>query len=126
MVRAVLLAIVLVAAAFDVRYRRIPNWVSASGILLGFGLNGITHRAAGLAFTFEGLALAFGVYLVMYLLHAVGAGDVKLMSAVGALVGWRDWLDIFLITAIFGGVVAVVVSVVQGRLKKTLGNLGFI
>jgi prepilin peptidase CpaA len=38
----------------------------------------------------------------------MGAGDVKLMAAVGALVGWRDWFGTFLITAIIGGAMALI------------------
>ena len=124
--QAVLLALVLVAAVFDLRYRRIPNWLSAAAAALGFALNGLLQGAAGLTFAFEGFALGFSIYFAMYMLHAVGGGDVKLMSAAGALAGWQNWLDIFLITAILGGFVAVVVSLVQGRLKQTLCNIGFI
>jgi len=74
----------------------------------------------------KGIGLGFAVYLALYSLRAMGAGDVKLMAAVGSLVGWQDWFGVFLITAIIGGVLAVAASVVKGRLRKTLFNVSFI
>jgi prepilin peptidase CpaA len=56
----------------------------------------------------------------------MGAGDVKLMAAVGAMVGWEDWFGIFVITAILGGLMALILAAAHGRIKKTLWNVGFI
>ena len=80
----------------------------------------------GLRFALKGLGLGFGVYLVLYALRAMGAGDVKLMAAVGAIVGWEDWFGIFIITAIIGGIMSLILVVVARTLKKTLFNVGFI
>jgi len=126
-VEAALLIVLLAAAVYDVRYRRIPNWVSVGGALLGVALNAFLYRGTpGLIFAFKGLALGFGIYFVLYAIHAMGAGDVKLMGAVGALVGWQDWCGIFLVTAILGGFMALLLSLARGRLKKTFWNVGFI
>ena len=132
-VEIVLLVLVLLAAAYDVRYRRIPNWLNVGGVIAGLMLNSFLRSAApavfswsGLAFGLAGLGLAFAVYFVLYALRAMGAGDVKLMAAVGSLVGWQDWFGIFLITAIVGGVMAVVVSLARKRLKTTVWNVGYI
>ena len=132
-VQVVLISLVLTAAWFDVRYRRIPNWLSVSGVAVGLLLNAFlvgrgsqVFSVDGLVFALQGLAAGFGAYLFLYLLHAMGAGDVKLMAAVGALVGWRDWMGIFIITAILGGVAAIVLSALRKRLGKTFWNVGFI
>jgi len=125
--QVILLIVVLAAAVYDVRYRRIPNWIAVSGALAGMALNSFLYRGVpGLLFALEGLALGFGVYFVLYLLHAMGAGDVKLMGAIGALVGWQDWFGIFLISAVTGGMMAVVLTLARGRLKKTFWNIGYI
>ena len=112
------------------RYRRIPNWLNVLGAVLGLGLNAwliVDGRPwPGLFFAMKGLGLGFGVYFVLYAIRAMGAGDVKLMGAIGALVGWQDWFGIFLITAIVGGISAVLLSVARGRLRTTLFNVGFI
>jgi prepilin peptidase CpaA len=123
----VLLALVLGAAIYDVRYRRIPNWLTVSGVVIGLLLNAFLYPTwPGLLFSLKGLALAFGVYLALYAVRAMGAGDVKLMAAVGSLVGWQNWFGIFLITAVIGGLMAVILVTARKRLKKTLWNVGFI
>jgi prepilin peptidase CpaA len=130
---AILLLMVIIAAAYDIRYRRIPNWLTASGALTGLILNAFLQAPApavfsfgGLLFALKGLGVAFGVYFFLYALRAMGAGDVKLMAAVGSLVGWQDWFGIFLISAVIGGIAAVVLSLMRGRLKTTFWNVGFI
>ncbi len=126
-VAVVLIVLVLAAAVYDVRYRRIPNWISVSGAAIGLALNAFLYRGVpGLLFSLKGLALGFGAYFLLYVIRAMGAGDVKLMGAVGSLVGWEDWFAIFLVTAIMGGVLALIVVVARGRLKKTFWNVGFI
>jgi prepilin peptidase CpaA len=126
-IEAVLLALVLCAAVFDVRYRKIPNWLTLLGVLVGLGLNTFLFQGwPGLRLSLMGLGLGFGVYFVLYALRAMGAGDVKLMAAVGSMVGWEDWFGIFIITAIVGGVAALLLVLFRGRLKKTLFNVSFI
>jgi prepilin peptidase CpaA len=127
-VQAVLIAVVLAAAVYDVRYRRIPNWLSLAGVLIGVALNGFLdqERPGLFVSSLLGLAIAFGVYFILYALRAMGAGDVKLMAAVGAIVGWPDWLGVFIVTAILGGIMAFIVVVARGRVKKTFWNVAFI
>src|SRR4051794_10536901 len=101
----VLLAMLMAAAVFDIRNRRIPNWLTIGGVLLGFAINfGIGPPEGGVVFALEGFAVGFGIYMVLHILRAMGAGDVKLMAAVGALVGWERWFGIFFMTAIVGGI----------------------
>src|SRR5664280_1551296 len=126
-VEMVLLVMLLAAAVFDVLYRRIPNWLTVSGVALGIAMNTlIGSPEAGLEFSLVGLAVAFGIYAALYALRAMGAGDVKLMAAVGALVGWERWFGIFFVTALIGGVMAMMLVVARGRLKKTFFNVSFI
>jgi len=122
-----LLILLIAAAVFDVRYRRIPNWLTVSGVVAGVALNtAIGRPEAGTAFALEGLAMGFGLYFVLYLLHAMGAGDVKLMAGVGALAGPTNWFGIFVVSAIVGGIMALVLVIVRGRVKSTFWNMGFI
>ena len=127
-VEAVLIALVLGAAVYDVRYRRIPNWLSLAGVLAGLALNAFLDqgRAGMFVSSLKGLAIGFGVYFVLYALRAMGAGDVKLMAAVGAVVGWPNWFGIFIITAIIGGIMALILVAARGRVRKTFGNVAFI
>jgi len=131
-VEAILLTLVLGAAVYDVRYRRIPNWLTVSGVLIGLALNAFLGRVdlspgiPALRFSLVGFAVAFGVYVLLYAIRAMGAGDVKLMAAIGTMVGWEDWFGIFLITAIIGGAMALILVVAKKRLQTTLFNVGVI
>jgi prepilin peptidase CpaA len=126
-VEAFLVALLLCAAVYDVRFRRIPNWLSVAGVVAGAALNAfIGPPAGGVLFALKGLGLGFALYFLLYLLHAMGAGDVKLMAAVGALVGWQNWVAIFLATAILGGIAALGLATLRRRLGKTLWNVSFI
>src|ERR1017187_2377719 len=111
-VEALLLAVVLGAAVYDVRYRRIPNWLSVGGVLLGFALNSFLYQGwPGFRNSLIGFAVAFCGYLTLYALRAMGAGDVKLMAAVGAIVG---------------GIMALILVAVRKRVKSTFWNVGYI
>jgi prepilin peptidase CpaA len=123
-VQALLTLIVTPAAIFDLRERRVPNWLTLSGLMLGFGLNAFFYHTAGVWTSLKGAALAFLVYLPLYLLRGMGAGDVKLMAAVGAVAGPGNWLAIFVITSLLGGVAALILITARGRLRKTLQNIG--
>jgi prepilin peptidase CpaA len=115
-----LAALVLAAAAYDLRLRRIPNWLTLGGLIAGFALHAWLggRREAALGF-----ALAVAVYLPLFLLRAVGGGDLKLMAAVGALAGPPAWMVMFVLTAVLGGVAAVALLVVRGGLGRALGNV---
>jgi prepilin peptidase CpaA len=126
-VEIVLLVVLLAAAVFDVLYRRIPNWLTVGGVVLGIAMNTVIGPpAGGLLFSLAGLGVAFGIYLALYAVRAMGAGDVKLMAAVGAFVGWERWFGIFFVTALVGGAMALILVVSRGRLKTTFFNMGFI
>jgi prepilin peptidase CpaA len=118
-----LAALVLAAAVSDWRSRRIPNWLTAGGILAGFALNtwfGEWRQAA------LGFGLALAVYLPLYLLRAMGGGDLKLMAAVGAITGPSIWLVIFVFTAILGGIAALVLLAFRGGMRRAFGNVLYI
>ena len=114
--------LVALAAIYDLRVRKIPNWLNVTGAIAGIGLNTVLFAARGLAMACLGLALALAVYILLYLVRAMGAGDAKLMAAVGAIAGPQNWLFIFLYTALAGGVVAIAVAASKRRLGKTFAN----
>ena len=121
--KAVLICTVLAAGVFDLRYRRIPNWLNLSAITLGLAVNVLLFELHGFVLALLGLGCSLLVYVPLYLVRGMGAGDVKLMAAVGAIVGPTNWLCIFLITAVLGGVVSLLYVVFRRRLHETLLNL---
>ena len=124
--QAILLLIVCVAAIYDLRYRRIPNWVVLTGLVLGLGANTFLFGWAGLQRSLLGLGLGFLIYFPLYLLRGMGAGDVKLMAAVGAIVGWADWIGIFFLTAIVGGLAALALLAARSQLRRGFSNAGYL
>jgi prepilin peptidase CpaA len=107
------------AVVTDMRTRRIPNWltgaIAGAGFGLAFGGGVVTPMQAA-------LGLGAGLLLMMpgHLIGATGAGDVKLMAAVGSVVGPNLVLRAFLYSAIAGGVLAIAVAARRGRLAATL------
>lgn len=126
LVQVVLLALVVTAAILDWKTRRIPNKLNIAGLALGLSLNAALTGWHGLGLATLGLMAALVVYLPLYCLRGMSAGDVKLMAAVGALTGPGTWLSIFLVTAIVGGVVSLCVVIYKRRLAHTFLNLSFL
>lgn len=124
--QVVLLAIVLLGAILDLRTRRLPNWLTAGGALIGIFLNWFLFGMPGFWFALKGAGIALLIYFPLFALRAMGAGDAKLMAAVGSIVGPANWLGIFFCTAILGGIFAIVLTVSRGALRRTLTNVVFI
>jgi prepilin peptidase CpaA len=119
--------LVAVAAGFDIRYRRIPNWLVLTGIVVGITWNVLSSPFwSGLGRSAAGLGLGFGLYFPLYLLRARGAGDVKLLAAAGSITGPGNCVWIFLLTAIMGGLIALILLLFKGRLQKTMFNVSWI
>lgn len=117
------LAVVLYGGCVDWRVRRIPNWLTVSGFFLGISLNSILGGWRGASSSLAGAALALGLLLPLVLLRGFGAGDWKLMGAVGALLGWHAMLVVLIVSCLLTGLAALIQVVVTGRVKATLKNL---
>ncbi|HEY3457782.1 MAG TPA: prepilin peptidase [Bryobacteraceae bacterium] len=114
------------AGLYDLRTRKIPNWLNLSGVILGVGLNTLLLHGHGIVVALLGLGLSLLIYIPLYLIRGMGAGDVKLMAAVGSIAGPHNWLVIFVVTALLGGVVALALVFFKRRLYETLSNLATI
>ena len=123
LLQGALATLVAVAAINDLRSRTIPNWLVLAGIAGGFTLNPWISGWPGLKDASLGFGVALLVYLPLFLLRAMGGGDVKLMAAVGSLSGPQNWLVIFVLTAIVGGVVALAVVLFRGAVGRTVRNI---
>ena len=103
-----ILSIALIGAAVtDVRSSRIPNIITFPLAGLGLMIHSVSDGLDGFLFSIQGLGIGFGLLFVFYLLGGMGAGDVKLLAAVGAIIGPYDVFIAFLITACLGGLYAV-------------------
>ncbi|MES2114221.1 MAG: prepilin peptidase [Pseudomonadota bacterium] len=130
---AVLAALLAAAVWHDVRTRRIPNRLVLGGAAAGLAFQTLLPAGAGLFASpfggigllqgLAGLGLGLALLLPMYMLGAMGAGDVKLMAMSGAFLGPRDVLGAALLTMVAGGVLALAVTLASGRLGQVLSNL---
>jgi prepilin peptidase CpaA len=114
----------LVAAVFDVKSRRIPNFITGPAILAGMLLHSFYDGWHGLVSSLAAGLLCGLIFLVFYLAGGMGAGDVKLITAVGALAGLSNSASVLLITAFAGGIMAIFYALLRGKLKSTLVNFG--
>lgn len=123
-VEIVLVALVAAAAWSDLRTRRIPNWITVPGAMLGFALQTWSGGLQGALASLAGAGLGLGVFIALYLAGGMGAGDVKLFGAVGALVGPQALILVFVFTGLLGGIAATTLVVSRGRLRETLNKTG--
>ena len=111
------------AGVLDWRYRRIPNWLTVSGLAAGVAVNTFLYRWPGLKTAVLGALLGLGLLLPFVLLRSLGAGDWKLAGALGACLGPRQLLSVLVGTILVAGVMALAVVIWKGRLKRTLLNI---
>ncbi len=114
----------LVATVVDIRVRRIPNALTATMAGIGVGLAAAGVSGVSLGASIAGFALGLALMMPGHALGATGAGDVKFMGAVGAIVGPALVVSAFLFTAVAGGVLAVAVAMRRKRLGATLAGTG--
>jgi prepilin peptidase CpaA len=118
---AIVCTAVGLAAVIDLRTRRIPNALTGALAVVGVGLAATQLGSIGLGGALIGGLLGFAFMMPGHIFGATGAGDVKLFAAAGALLGPASTVRAFFITAIAGGVLAVVVAVRRRRLHQTIG-----
>jgi prepilin peptidase CpaA len=118
-----LVALVLAAAAVDVRSHRIPNRLVIAGALTGILFQIIHAGLSGCLDALAGIAVGMGLFLPLYALRAMGAGDVKLMGMVGAFVGPGGAVAAVLLACVAGGVLALAVALRNGQLGRLFWNL---
>jgi prepilin peptidase CpaA len=111
------------AGILDWRYRRIPNWLTVSGLGAGIAVNTILYRWPGLKTALLGALLGLGLLLPFVLIRSLGAGDWKLAGALGACLGPRALLSVLAGTILVAGMMALVVVIWTGRVKRTLRNM---
>jgi len=133
MTNALLAALLLGAVMADLRSRRIPNTLVLTGLVLAFIAHTIALGTGSVPLAgrtwwapMTGLLTGFALMLPLYLLHATGAGDVKLMGMVGAFIGAQPVLTATLYTLLAGGLLSLVFMFGRGVASQTLANVRFL
>ncbi len=131
-----LAVLLLLVTRQDISSRRIPNKLVLVGIVfglilngllpLGWGFNSVIPGGLGWLVALQGLCVGLAVFLPLYWLRAMGAGDVKLMAMVGAFLGPNDILGVVLATFLAGGVMALVLVLWSKQLANLVQNIKLI
>jgi prepilin peptidase CpaA len=111
-----------VAAWSDLRSRRIPNGLTLPVLVGALCLHSAHHSGQGLLLSLAGAGAAGALLLPGYVLRFTGAGDVKLLMAVGALLAYPAGLKVGLLSLVVGGVLGAVVALTRNRLREVLGR----
>jgi len=117
------IAVGLVAGWIDWRSHRLPNWLTVPSCFIGIALNTVIFKWAGLRDSLLGAVIALAILFPIVLLRGLGAGDWKLMGALGAIVGKGEILNLLLATILFAGLIAIVQIVRKRRVLVTLRNM---
>jgi prepilin peptidase CpaA len=122
----ILMLLLAGAAISDYRVHRIPNWLLMSGAIFGVICNTALAPSpyANILFPLAGLGLGLVLFLPLYLVRAMGAGDVKLLAMVGAFLGPGDTFRAALASMIVGGVLSIVFVLARGTARRMFHNLG--
>jgi len=105
------IAVLAIATYTDCRWRLIKNILTVPAIALGLLLHFLGSGWSGLTFGLLGLAAGFGLMMIPFVFGQMGGGDVKLMAALGSLLGAYAIMNVFLYTTLAGGLLAIVVAV---------------
>ena len=119
-IRVTLSLILLTAAVTDLRWQRIPNWLTLPA--LPVGLIAQTVYGDGFLQGLLGALVGFAALFALFAIGAGGGGDVKLFTVVGSFVGFHNLGVVLVLVAIAGGVAGVVVAVRAGALTRVLKN----
>jgi prepilin peptidase CpaA len=113
-------------AYWDLRYRKIPNWATLPGIVLGLGMSISFGGWGGMKASGLGFLIGFVALLVLFVLGWMGGGDVKLMAAVGALKGYPFVVSALFYSLIVGVVIGVAMLIWNRKTQRTFKNLFFV
>jgi prepilin peptidase CpaA len=121
--QAVVLILGCIACVCDLRMRRIPNLLTFGGAALAIAYSLWVSGLGGLVTSAGGWMVGVALFLPMFVLGGMGAGDVKLAGCIGAWLGPMTAVFVGLYSAIAGGVMALAVALATGYFKQAVGNV---
>ncbi len=121
----VLMPLLITAIYTDLRWSRIPNWLTFSAMGIGIVIHTWASGLQGALTSLTGLAVGIGLFLLPYAFKAIGAGDVKLMAAIGSMLGPSGALSVAALSVLAGGVYALGAMSHQWGLATTSKKLTF-
>jgi prepilin peptidase CpaA len=107
----------------DLRTRRIPNWLTVGALIGGLLVNLLLGGSQGVVSALAGAGLGFVLLIPFYAVRAMGAGDVKLLAALGALLGPQTLLVAAAAGALVGGLMSLIILARRGRLALAVHQM---
>lgn len=117
---------ILYASWVDGTQRRVPNWLNGTLLVTGLAMQCGFHGLQGLWSGLGGAGVGFVVLIVPWMMHGMGAGDVKLMAAIGAWFGPAMTFWAFVAGAVIGGVAGVAMIMIAGKGRQACANVNTI
>jgi prepilin peptidase CpaA len=117
------IGLAVVACGCDLRTRRIPQVLTLGGALAGLAFHLAAGGWQGGVASVTGWIVGIVIFLAPFALGGLGAGDVKLLGALGAWLGVTDIVWVALYTGIAGGVFALIVACMSGYLGQAIANV---
>lgn len=117
-------SILIIAVVNDLRFQKIPNILTFPAMVVAIAYNSWFNGLEGFLFSVEGIGLGMAVFIAFHLFGGMGAGDVKLMGAVGGFLGPKGVFIAFLFTALTGGIYSLVILAFHGYLRGTARRYG--
>lgn len=121
-----LLPLLIIAIYTDLRWSRIPNWLTFSAMGIGICVHSWVGGPHETLTSLTGLGVGLGLFLLPYTFKAIGAGDVKLMAAIGSILGPFGVLSVAALSAVAGGIYALAAMGYQWGLAATSRKLVFV
>lgn len=115
-----LTGLLIPAFVHDVRSMRIPNYLTFSGTVAGLLAALALHGIEGIWLSFCSAVLIFIILFLLFLVRGVGAGDVKLFTAIGAIAGFHFSIYVLMYSVLYAGVIAGGYWLYKKMLKKKL------
>ena len=122
-IKIAVIALVLIACVPDLRTRRIPNVLTFGAALAGLVFHTVFEGWGGATTSVLGWLLGVALFFPMFALRGMGAGDVKLLGAVGAWLGPGLVFWVALITSVAGGILGLIVALFYGYAGTAIRNL---
>lgn len=120
----IFLAILLCLAFYtDIKRTKIPNLITVSGAIGGLGYHLIFNGTGGVLFSFLGMIVGFGLFFLLYLFGAIGAGDVKLFGAIGALTGIEFVLYSSMYSIFYAGLIGILLVLIRKEFVRRIVHL---